>query len=293
MTDLLNPNAVIGDNLPDYAKTAADEAARQHAALAKTVTDLLAEARELPPQIDDDAMAGVYGTLIKRLRDTVNQIESHHATMKEPYLRGGQGIDSFFFGLWERIAKRSKTAKPGALDILQARVTDYINRKIEAERLKRQREADEAAERERVAQAAAAKAAAEAEERRLAAERARAPQQIETKEAAATAAEVKADSARVDALMATDAADAAHLATKAKSADLARTRVEDAGVLLTARQEPYAEIVDATKLDKEKLWPFISVEAKEKALRAWARNGGHKEPMDGATIGHRNKGSVR
>ena len=37
------------------------------------------------------------------------------------------------------------------------------------------------------------------------------------------------------------------------------------GTLTTMARENYAEVLDATKLDKEALWPFISLEAKEKA----------------------------
>ena len=49
--------------------------------------------------------------------------------------------------------------------------------------------------------------------------------------------------------------------------------------------ESYAVIEDEALLDKEKLWPFISLDAKEKAFRAWAKTTGHNVQMLGAKVG--------
>ena len=48
--------------------------------------------------------------------------------------------------------------------------------------------------------------------------------------------------------------------------------------------KPYVEILDASKLDLDKLRPYLPQEALLKALRAWARITEHKQPMAGAII---------
>jgi hypothetical protein len=73
---------------------------------------------------------------------------------------------------------------------------------------------------------------------------------------------------------------------------MVRTRL-DGGGMATMAQETYAEVVDAGALDKDKLWPFISVSEKEKALRQWARTTDHREQMAGASIGRRPKTVIR
>ena len=70
-------------------------------------------------------------------------------------------------------------------------------------------------------------------------------------------------------------------------------RDQTTGVLTTMARENYAEIENAALLDKEKLWPFIALEAKEKALRMWAKTTGYGEQMSGAAIGNRPKSVVR
>ena len=65
------------------------------------------------------------------------------------------------------------------------------------------------------------------------------------------------------------------------------------GTLTTMARENYAEIVDEAQLDKIALWPFISLDAKEKALRQWAKTTGHSKQMSGAAIGSRSKSVVK
>ncbi len=72
-----------------------------------------------------------------------------------------------------------------------------------------------------------------------------------------------------------------------------RHRDTESGTLSTMADEPYAEILDAALLDKNTLWPFISEDAKGKALRAWAKTTGHRQQMAGASIGKRQKSVVR
>jgi chemotaxis protein histidine kinase CheA len=288
-----NPRAVPGDNkAPDYARQVTETMARDYAALTQNVADMLEEARALPTEIDGEATLGLYAKLIKAFRDTTARITAFRTAEKEPYLRGGQAVDAFFFSLEDKCARRDRKNKPGAADVLQARLDDYQQRKLAEEQARRRREAEEAARVEREAREAAAKAAQEAEERRLAAERARAPAQVEAKEQAAQAAETASDAARVEQQVASAAAEEKYVDTLARPADMVRTRVDE-GPLVTMQQVGYAEIEDDSKLDKNLLWPFLSIDAKEKALRAWAKTTGYRTKMDGAAIGHRNKSAVR
>lgn len=291
---LTNDRPGIGHNDPG-SDGAAERVTAQlndsYGELLKNVDALLDEAREAPKSIEsDEQMQPVIG-LIKRLKDAAKRCESHHDAEKSPHLRAGEAVDGFFFKVWEKLARRKKADKPGAADVLQARVHDYQERKLEVERARRQREADEAARKEQAARAESDRLAREAEEKRLAAERARKPEKVEEKTAAAQQAEGKADLANVNAMIAGDASREAEVAAKAKPADIVRTRTDEG--MATMGREAYAEVIDYDKLDRDKLWMFVDRKEIDKALRAWARTTGHKEMMDGASIGHRNKTNIR
>lgn len=289
-----NPRAVAGNNeAPDYAKSVTDQMRRDYAEVETTVGLLLEEARALPTEIADDAEKGKFTALIKRFRDLTKRLEAFQAREKEPYLRGGQAVDQFFYGLWDKCARRDRKNKPGAADVLMARLNDYDTRKLAEERARREREAAEAARIAREAAAERARQEAVAEAARLAAERARAPAKAAEKASLATAAEAQADAAGVEAVVTADKAQETHIATLAKPAEIMRHRDAETGTLSTMATEAFAEITDADLLDKNKLWPFIKLEAKEQALRAWAKTTGHTQQMPGASIGKRPKSVVR
>jgi hypothetical protein len=298
-----NPRAIIGGNAPPLARSIAAEQGdfalvttaflnEEYARQPGIVTLLLNEARDLPEVIEDDATKGKVASLIKRLRDTAKALESFREKEKMPYWRGVQAVDQFFFGLIDRVARRDKKAKPGAADILLARLTDYDTRMLEAERERRRKAAEEEERKARAAQEEADRAAAQAEEARVAAERARKPETAAAKEAVAGVRESAASDATVAAAIAAGKAEAARIDTFAKPADIMRSRGED-GTLSTMATEPYAEIENEALLDKEKLWPFIALEAKERALRSWAKTVGHAQQMPGAKIGKRPRSTVR
>ncbi len=290
-----------GHNLPplprqisaeeNLAPSVTEFLAEEFASLPGEVSALLDEARVLPKVIDDDDVMGTVAKLIKRFRETTKRIEAFHAREKAPYWTSGQAVDVFFFSLFEKCAKRTKTSKPGAADVLQARLDDYMDRKLAAEQERRRKEAAEQARVAREAQERADREAREAEDARLAAERARKPDAIVAKTAVADARENSASEAKADAGFALSKAEEAHVATLAKPADMVRTRVDD-GPTVTMGTVPYAVIEDEDLLDKAKLWPFIKFEAKEAALTAWARTHGHSQQMPGAKIGKRAKGQV-
>lgn len=284
-----NPRAVLGDNVQvDYAKEMFATLRRDYPNLEEQKEQLKTEARALYQQPTTEENKGAKVAMIKRMRDFAARVIAFHKVEKEPHYRRGQTVDQFFFSIADEIERRDRKAKPGAADHLQMQLDDYVNEQIEKQRAERERQRLEAERIAREAREKAEREQREAEEARLAAERARKPERIEEKTEVAQQLEAKADLATVEANIAGDKLYEATTAAAAKGADLVRTRLDE-GAMLTARQEGYAEIEDDTKLNKDLLWPFISMDAKEKALRAWAKTGGHKVMMDGARIGHRHK----
>ncbi len=261
-----NPRAVAGDNqAPDYAKRVTEQMASDYAETIRTLDELMEIARGSPATIEGDAQALSVGSVIKRLRDVDGRLEKFRVVEKEPYLRGGESVDAYFFGQRDRIGRRKRTDKAGAADILQSRIDDYQQRKLAAD---------------------------EAREAQEAADRARKPEMIAAKSAVAEQAGAVATAAATIAQVATDRAQDAHIATLAKPADMVRTRGDD-GVTLTMAKENYAILVDRANLDYAKLAPFFPIAALETALRGWAKSTGYRERMDGAEIGTRNKSVVR
>ena len=284
----------IGDNTgaeTDYAKLAGDRLSRDYAETVSAIEALEFEFAAAPAEITEDAEKSAVASLIKRMRDADKRVEGLRELEKTPYLRRGQGVDQFFGRLAERLFRRNKKDRPGAADTLQDRLTAYDTKKLREEQKRRRKEAAEAALQAREEAAKAAKALREAEEARLAAERARKPETTAAKAAVADLAEQEAFAAGLAATAAADKAEAAYVETLAKPAELMRNRGAD-GTLTTMARENYAEIIDESKLDKVSLWPFISLDAKEKALRQWAKTSGFNRQMDGAAIGSRPRSVV-
>lgn len=277
-------SAGVGHNVaPDYASTITAQLERDYAELLENAGALLAEARTLPKEINSDEEMAPQAGLIVRLRDSAARFKTFHTTEKEPHLRAGQAVDGFFFGWWEKLARRNKTDKPGAADILQARVDNWMQRKLEAERKAREEIARKAREEEaRLAQEAADRAR-QAQEDADKAARARKPENV----AALTASAEENKAAALEALSqlnkASGAADDARIDTLAKPADMVRTRLEG-GPTVSMKQVPQVLIEDRTKLDMALLWPHLKDEHILMALKAYAKSTSHKTPMAGAII---------
>lgn len=292
MSDV-NPRAVIGSNTPDavdYAKQVSDRLQAEYSELSKTADGLVSSADDITEVTAETKPAVV--DLIKNIRDAKTRIEGLHGLEKQPYLRQGQGVDQFFFGLWDRLVRRDKKNRPGAADRLGAMLTEYDVRVLAEENERRRKEAEAAARIEAARVAEQQRLEAIAEEARLKAERARTEATTKAKEAEALRAEEAASAARVAATVATAKAEETHVATLSRPADIMRTRT-DTGTLSTMQQETYAEIETPAMLDIAKLWPFVPFEAKQKALNAWARSTDWREPMTGAKVGRRPKSTVR
>jgi hypothetical protein len=286
--------SMIGDNTQsiDFANEEVRRLSVDYQNMGVQVEDLIAAASEIPEKIEDEATKSRVVSLIKSIRDQGKRIDGVRELEKMPHLRRGQGCDQFFNGMLDKLLKRDKRAKDGIGDSLNARLTDYDTRVLLAEQERRRQIAAEEARKAAAARAEQERLAKEAEEKRLAAERARKPETQAVKEAAAVEVETQSSAARIEAQVAEDKAEAAYVETLARPADIMRQRGAD-GTLSTMAREFYAEVEDANKLDRDALWPFISLDAKEKALRQWAKNTGHKQQMAGAAIGDRPKSVVR
>lgn len=302
-TNEKNPREVIGGNFPPLAKAISGESGDFAVVTAaylndefkqypKQVEELLDEARAFPREIEDDAMKTRVVSVIKRLRELAKTLTGLHAKEKQPYLRGGQAVDQFFFGDIDKLARRDKRANPGAADVLNTRLTAYDDRKLAEERERRRREAEAAAEAARKAQEAADKKRAEEEEAKAKAERARNPERVAEHTAAAAEKAVETSAAIVDATVTTRIAGEAQVATLARPADIMRERHEG-GTLSTMGQEKYAEIFDRDALDLEKLRAYFTFEQLEQAVRKWAVATDYRQTMPGAHVGRRNKSVVR
>ncbi len=276
----------------DYAAETIDQLSRDYGHFEAAVTEVLDQARTLPATVEDDETQGRYAATIKSLRDLNDRIEGVRISEKEPHLRRGNAVDSWFGAMKAKLVRKQKNDKAGAADVLQARVNDYVNRKAAEERRRRDeearlaREAEDKARREReAAERAAAEAAAKAA-------RARKPENVEktqqeAAERAAEAARLRDEESRAKEQRQDATADAS-----AKTADLVRTRT-DSGHLVTAKREPHVEIIDGMKLDAVALWAFVKDDHKLAALKAWAKITQHKKQMDGAIIEMRDVAVIR
>jgi hypothetical protein len=309
-TTELNPREKIGGNLPpiaaeiaryegDFAAVTTAFLAEEYAKQPQIVAALMAEATALMrdengelKKIEDDETKDKVKSLIKRIRDANKVLEAAHSKEKQPYLRGGQAVDQWFFGMMDKCVRRAKGNRAGAADILNDELTDYDTRLLEAERERRRKVAEEEAEKARKGQAEADRLAREARERQAEADRARKPQTVEQKQGVAAEVAAAASEAKVEAAISASKAEAAHVDTLAKPADIMRSRGAD-GTLSTMATEPYAVVEDEALLDKEALWPFVPLDAKEQAFRAWAKTNGYSKQMAGGKCGRKPKSLVK
>lgn len=291
MSDLLTPGP-DHNMAPDNAKLETERLTADYAELQRSVTDALDETRRLPPEVIDEDTQSIYAGVIKRLRDLATRVEGIRELEKEPYLRRGNAVDAFFGNLFRKLTAKNKTDAPGAVDVLQKRVNAYVQKKADEERRRRE-------EAERIARAEetrlrnerlAAEAKQREEEERAA--RARKDENKEAAQAAADQAQLDAERLRDDEDRARQVRQDATAEATAKTADLVRTRT-DSGHLVTAKQVPYVEIVDAMKLDPVILWAFTPEDAKLKALKNWAKTTQYRRQMDGAIIEMRNEAVIR
>lgn len=288
--------AKIGDNTQtiNYQQIEIERLAAEYPHLIKTVDELIAESSVIA-EVDSQQTKDIVTSLVKKFRDAYKRVKGIHEPEKMPFLERGRGVDSFCFGLMDKIARRDKRANEGEADRLLRILTNYDIR-IEAEERERRRlEAEKAARELREAEERWLEAERVAEEARLAAERARKPETQAVKEEAADEAAQEAAAARVENTVTEAKAEETHAATLASSADIMRQR-NDQGVLSTMGTEKFREITDRNTLDLEKLRPYIAMDALEKALNKYADSVGYSSDesvqIKGARFGKRPKSRV-
>lgn len=269
-------NPQPGHNRPDFQKQETDRLAVDFVDLGTTVTEILAKAREeVPEEITTEAELGIVNKFVVDMRDIAKRVETFRTTEKEPHLRRGDAVDQFFKSISLRLTK--------AMEVIGARGHAFNQKKLAAERERREAEAREAARLAREAQAkveAERRARLEAEEKAARARKQANVEEHQREADRAAAAEAGArEAASAAAAAATDAASAAAV----KPAEIARSRTDE-GYLSTMKQIPYVELVDASKLNKDLIWPFLKEEAILAALKAYAKTTNHKRPMEGAII---------
>src|SRR6266487_589787 len=161
----MDQSLIKNNELPDYAAEVMARLKKDYAQHLKSVSDILQRLRELPKVIEDESTLSAYATPITEARDLCKRLGASHDAEKAPFLRGGQGCDQFFFGEISRLMRRGEREPAGAVDIAQARVDDYMQRKLAAEREAREaiareeaRKAEEIRKREEAARAAALEA---------------------------------------------------------------------------------------------------------------------------------------
>lgn len=255
----------------------------------------------MPARIDDDETNGLWQDHIPAIATLLKDIEAERVAVKAPFLTANSVIDAFFK---QTLAARAEKVHAS----ISALVGNYLQRKRDAERARREAEAkrlrDEQAR--QVAEAARLRAEAAAAE---AAERAKIQAEAnEAKRAAAEAAaaahtaeaEQKAREAEMAAARAGAGAVAAGQSVQAKSADMARTR-SAGGSLGTLVDSWNFQIDDIDAIKGSPLWPYVDRASKEKAIRAYMKVNAPKtlapdqkwQPLEGITFFRETTSQVR
>ena len=107
--------ALISAEEGDFAQVTTAFLAEEYAKQRTITQSLLDEATALMrgadgklKKIDDDDTKAKVVSLIKRMRDHAKALTAFHSKEKQAYLRGGQGVDQFFFGDIDKLSRRDK-----------------------------------------------------------------------------------------------------------------------------------------------------------------------------------------
>lgn len=269
-------DAVPGHNQPpNWAKIVTDAMALQYADLLTTAASLLADAKKLPTEVTTPKDSETVSASVVMMRKRMEEAEKSRVAEKREYLEKERAVDGFFNSIIARLEKGS--------DILHARVHNYNEKRRIAEETKRRQEFEAAQATERAAAHKLVEERRLADEAAAAASRARKPENIDAHKQVAEQHTDNAESARVDTLMATAAADEARIATMQKPAEMVRERF-DSGIINTMAQVGYVEVLDRDKLDMNKLRPYFKEAEILRAVTMYAKATGHKTPMAGAII---------
>ncbi len=254
--------AEIGHNQPP------DDAGVLHIRLEEENRDIVARRDELlaavdriPAEIDNEDLAGKVAGFIKQIAACSKAAEAKRVGEKEPFLAQGRSVDGFFKSVTDPLGKAKRE--------ITHRLTLFQRRQAEEER--RRREAEEARQREE-----AERLAREAAEREASAEN-------DEELAVAISAEELARQADADV-------EQARQDSNAKAADMSKIR-DDHGAVSSLRTFWDFADLDRNAIDLDALRHHLSVDAIEKAVRAYAKAGGRE--LRGVRIFENTRAAVR
>lgn len=204
------------------------------------VAELTASAGKAPKTIMTEDQAQKVTTLVKMLKTAKTRAGRVRTAEKQPFLQGGRAVDALF-------KSEAETPCQEWIDDLEGRLAKFQLRKVEAERRRREQEAD--------------RLAAEAEKKTKAA--------IDAADQGAPDAELARD-----ALQTRDEATDARLQSLAGVSDLGRTRDAGTGAVASFRKVWTFEIEDPSKIDLNTLRQHLSADEINKAIARFVRAGG-------------------
>lgn len=230
-----NEDAGLGHNNPpeDTPKTIPEILAEKSAETLGKIEPLAERANALPRVINTEEELNKVVPVVLDAKDLVKNLEAERKVEKDPHFKAGKEVDAFFNAHKERIGK--------IVTVFEGLASDFQQRKIEAERLARAKEAREAEEKAR-------KELQKAEE-------AKRPETREKRMDLAEAAQADADRAAA--------------AVQKTNAELGK--VKGSGGTASARTTWSFSIEDFDKIDLNKIRHFIPRDAIEQGLRAFVK----------------------
>ncbi len=267
MTDAAWDTRGMGDNRPPVREILAERNKELRPLLEAEGVDLterrdvlLEATANAPTVITTEEECHKVEDLIKMILSCAKDSEARRKSDKAPTREAGAIVDGFYKGIADQPFKNSPLAT--ADKTLRAPLNVYLQQKAEAERRVRE-------EIERKAREEAEKAAREAARLEQVARDEKGLEAAILAEAAAKIAAADSELAQKEAA--------------ANAAELSRTR-SDYGAVASLRtfwdhtpeDSACADPVDRDKVDKDLIWPFIPMDALDKAVKGYVKAGGRE-----------------
>ncbi len=230
-------HALMGDNLPP--QSISERLQAEYATKLAEVAKWLESAKRAPQTVTSEEHFKNFGTIAGKLITFTKELETARKKEKEPYLRDGRAVDSFF----AEVTADCETWK----NTLERRQKAFAKKKeddAKAEAARLEREALERAEQEM-----------------------RAAERLQDQGRTDEAMEALTAASRAE-----EAAHEAAAVQNAKPAELVRSRAAS-GAMTSAKVEWTFEIEDIGKVPLEALRPYLSTDTIEKAIKAAVRGG--------------------
>lgn len=229
----MNAHSRLHNNPPPLAEILAEN----YASVQSEIDAIAGRANAAPKKVKSDADLDAVGVIVKDAKAMAKRVDGLRTAEKEPHLKAGREVDTFFKGLSDRLAKMAA--------VLGERASEYQREKLAEQRRKAEEEARKAREK------------AEAERRKA-----------EEAEAAGRATVAARAEARAE--IADERAAAAEQALDMSNADLARQRTAS-GLTASARTTFKVRITNLSELNLGPLGPYFDRDAVQKAANGWLR----------------------